>query len=212
MKYVFQALAIDDEPQMIDYFNVIKQFLLDIYQIQINFDVIHEEKDYQREKSYDILLIDYDLKRGYSVKKQQGNEVIKEFRKYNRISKVIFYSSSFVYSDEKKNYVIALPVKEIYDLINDYQINKIASKENFDMMVKVIKECCAELDILPLILVRMLSHYKKAGIETIYTNSKGDEIDANGLIDEIMNDNEEGKKFREKFTEAVLNTMFDFKY
>lgn len=214
MEYVFQALVVDDESQMNGYFDVIKMELKDAG-IDINFDIARDEKAYQEfinSKNYDLLLFDFNLTRGYSIDKPHGNEFIKEFRKDNRISKIIFYSSSFIYLDAKKKYSIGLPEKEIYDLINDFQVDKIVSRENISMMKKAIKDCCEELDILPVMLTKMLLQYKKAGITTMYIDSNGEEIDANELISEIMKDKNEGRLFKERFTKAILNTVFSFKY
>lgn len=210
MEYNFKALVIDDEVQILSAFNAYERYL-EKDGIHIDFDVINNEKNYDEKKPYDILLVDYDLKKGYS-QKVMGDDFIQKFRKTNRISKVIFYSSSFSYDDVEKKYSLPFSTKQIFSLVNELKVDRIAYKNNFNMMVDVIKSCCEEIDILPVLLTKMVSKYKDADIKVRYTNSEGEEINVTELIDELLNDSKEGRIFREKITDTIMSVLFNFEY
>ncbi|PCN43182.1 hypothetical protein B9C88_17175 [Brevibacillus laterosporus] len=213
MSYNFKALVIDDLPQQASTFETYKKYLKRKENIDIEFKVIHNESQYDENEPYDILLVDYNLRHGFfNCEKQLGNEFIESFRKKNKICKVIFYSSEFYYSPNNKKYKIPLADKDLFDLINDLQVDKIASKDNFNMMIQVIKECCMQLDILPLLLSRTLSEYKKKDITVSYTNLQGEEIDLSTLLDDIVHDNEQGKQFRKQIMDTILTVLFNYKY
>jgi len=210
MEYVYKVLVIDDEVQIKAACNSYRKYL-NQSNIDIQFDIINNEANYNEKEPYDILMVDYDLKKGYSDK-IMGDKFIKKFRQKNRISKVIFYSSSFEFDEDNKKYKFPFSPKQCFELINIMQIDRIAYRNNFNMMVDVIKSCCEQLDILPIVLSRVLDDYKKEDIGVSYTNLKGEEINATVLVEDIMNDTLEGKYFREKLTNTVLSVLLNYKY
>lgn len=211
MRYKFKALVIDDEVQIESLCNSYKKKLKFDYGIDIDFDVIINESNYDENKLYDILLVDYDLTKGYS-QTLNGSDIIRKFREKNTVSKIIFYSSSFIYDPDNRNYSLDLYPKDIFELINDYGIDYIAYKNNFDMMIKVIKKSCDTTDILSQLLLRMFNEYEKEDIQISYKNADGKEIPLTSLINELLMDTEEGKRFRNQVTETILSTILEFKY
>lgn len=213
MEYKFQVLVVDDDPQIKNNFNAYKKYLIKNHDLDVNFTVINNESEFNLNIPYDILMVDYNLKHGFfNSAKQMGNEFIEEFRKKNRVSKIIFYSSEFEYNNETKKYKFPLPDREIFELINDLKVDKISSKSNFEMMVEVIKDCCEDLDIISLILSRTLSEYEANDISVNYTNKKGEDIEVSTLLKDILFDNEQGKEFKKRVIETVLSVLFKYKY
>lgn len=211
MDYYFKALVIDDEVQMKDTLDIYKQYLSTKHNVNVDFELINNESQFNIKKPYDLLLVDYDLKKGFSKTTQLGDEFIHEFRKINKVSRIIFYSSSFIYNQRNK-YELPLATKEIFNLINNLKINKIADKNNFDLMIDVIKDCCDDMDILPLMLSKFVSEYKKMDITMSYTNSKGEDMEVQDLISDLLNDSLEGRHFRKQLTETMINTLLKFRY
>ncbi|MGE4214580.1 MAG: hypothetical protein AB7E42_07395 [Anaerotignaceae bacterium] len=210
-KYRYKALVIDDEVQIATVCNAYKKKIKFDCDIDIEFDVINNENDYDSNKLYDILLIDYDLKKGYS-KNLMGDDIIRNFRMQNSVSKIVFYSSSFIYDPETRNYDLQLPHKDIFELINNYGVNFIAYKNNFEMMIDVIKKCCENIDILSQLLIKLAEEYKKEEILITYNNLQGNEVGVESLIDDLLRDTEEGKNFRKKVTKTILSTLLNYKY
>lgn len=211
--YNYNILVIDDEKQMIATCEVYRKMLIKKHNLLVNFDVINSESDYKAKVPYDILLVDYDLKKGFSLdNKLMGDEFIKRFREHNKISKVIFFSSSFKYDEEKEKYDFPFKPKEAFNLINDLQIDRIADKNNFFMMIDVIRSCCERVDVLPVLLSKLLEEYKEEDIEVTYTKTNGEEILLTNLLDDVINDNEQGKIFRKEIIDTVLSVILNFKY
>lgn len=213
MAYKFKALVVDDMPQMVKSFDIYQKYLKVKKNIDIDFKAIHSEEDYDENEAFDILLVDYNLKHGFfNNDKTLGNQFIESFRKKNKISKIIFYSSEFEYDVDAKRYKFNFPAKEIFNLINDLQVDKIAAKDNFNMMLEVIAECCEELDIVPLILSRTLSQYKEKDISVTYTDLEGEEIEVASLLEDIIKDSKRGRAFKEQLVETVMTVLFNYKY
>lgn len=213
MEYKFKALVIDDIPQIAESFKIYKQYLKVRRNIEIDFKVISNEEEYDDNETFDILLVDYNLKHGFFTSdKALGNEFIEQFREKNKISKVIFYSSEFEYNKETKRYKLPLAVKEIFDLINILKVDKIVAKDNFDMMLDVIEQCCNELDVIPLILSRTIVEYERQDIDISYTNLNGQDVKISSLLSDIIEDNEQGKAFKEQLVQTVMTVLLNYKY
>lgn len=211
MSYIFKALVIDDEPLVINTCRSYKNHLED-RGINIDFDVANNEEQFDPERPYDILLVDYDLKKGFAKYGQLGDDLIIKFRERNKVSKIIFYSSSFKYKPDEEEFEFPFEGQTAFDLINDLQIDRIADKENFDMMLDVIQSCCGQIDYLPVMLSELLLDYDTNGIEVSYTDSRGVDISLDNLIRELLNDTKEGKHFKKQILDTMLSTLFNYQY
>ncbi|QZY56486.1 hypothetical protein [Crassaminicella profunda] len=213
MSYKYRALVIDDEIQIKSVCDTYAQYLKELHDIDIKFDIANNESEYDETKPYDILLVDYNLKKSFNfANKNTGDGFIEKFRTKNRVSKVIFYSSSFVYNQDKGKYTFPFEGKEAFDLINKLQIDRIVPKDNFDMMIEVIESCCKQMDILPLTLTKLLKEYRSEDIHINYTNKAGEEIEITDLINELLNDTEEGRNFRERILKTVFSVLLNVNY
>jgi len=211
--YIYNILVIDDEKQIKDTCAIYKKYLKSKFDLEVKFDVINSEAEYNESVPYDVLLVDYDLKKGFSLNdKLMGDEFIKKFRENNKISKVIFYSSAFKYRPNEPNYDFPFEKREAFDLINNLQIDRIADKNNFEMMLEVIKSCCERVDVLPILLSKIVEEYEKEEIKVSYTNIQGQEVLLSELLIDIINDNEQGKAFRKNIIDTVLSVILNFKY
>ncbi|MDF2606233.1 MAG: hypothetical protein K0S34_423 [Bacillales bacterium] len=214
MNYIYKILVADDEPQMNATVNVYKKLLKHRYNLDVEFKVINTEAEYDETESFDILMVDYNLARGFydHSEKVLGDEFIKKFRSKNSISLVIFYSSEFEYNEKDGHYVFPYAKKEIYELINDLRVDKISSRNNSDMMINVIKQCCEELDVFALIISKQVQKYLDNDIEATFTLNDGSEISLLNLLHELKIDSDKGRDFRKSVLETVFTTILNIKY
>lgn len=207
--YTYKVLVIDDETLIESLCEKYKKTLKK-KGLEIEFSIIRDEQGYNPEIPYDLLMVDYNLKHGFST--QLGNQFISMFRVHNKMSQVIFYSSEFEFKEMERKYKVPLKAKTIFELINELKINKIADKNNYNMMINVIEDCCKSMDPIPSILSRMMDEYNREGIDITYINSKGDELGADSVAKNILVDNEEGKKFKEDIIKTIFSVMLNYKY
>lgn len=213
MSYKYKVLVVDDEGLISAIFDKYSKDLKRRSGLDVQFSIIQNETQYNINEPFDILMVDYNLKKGFfNSSKQLGTEFIQMFREKNRISKVIFYSSEFEYHPVTRKYKFPFSTKEVFDLINVWQVDKIASKNNYEMMIEVIEDCCKQIDLLPIILSKILSEYRENEISLAYTNIKGEDIDITSLLNDLLIDTEEGKYFREQIIKTVLTVLFKYKY
>lgn len=207
--YNYKALVVDDELQInevfIDYGHQLKEKGLNI-----TFDIINKESEYREEKPYDLLLIDYKLESAFLV--GTGEKFIAEFRKRNLISKVILYSSSFIYEPSRSNYDFYFKDKETFDIFNNKRIDKIVAKANTEMMIDAIVDSLKDVDILAPVLVKVLTDYKEKGIEVEFLDSSENIKSVSELIDSLILDNQEGRNFREKILQTILTLFLKSKF
>jgi hypothetical protein len=213
MSYQYKVLVVDDESLIVASFEKFSKDLKKKSDLDVTFTIIQNESEYDSNEPFDILMVDYNLRKGFfNSSKQLGNEFIEMFRKRNQVSKIIFYSSEFEYHNGLKKYKMPFNTKEIFELINEWRVDKIASKNNYDMMVRVIEECCNQIDLLPMVLSKTLNQYRKNDINIGYTNLDGEDMDVSTLFNELLNDSQEGRHFREQVIKTVLTVLLNYRY
>ncbi|MBP2002389.1 hypothetical protein J2Z69_003462 [Paenibacillus shirakamiensis] len=213
MSYKYKILVVDDESLIAANFEKFSKDLKKKSNLDVGFTIIQNENQYDINEPYDILMVDYNLRKGFfNSSKQLGSEFIETFRSRNQISKIIFYSSEFEYHPVLRKYKFPFSTKEVFELINIWQVDKIASKNNYEMMVEVIADCCKQMDLLPMVLSKTLNEYRKNDIGLAYTNTKGEDIEVTDLFNDLLNDSEEGKHFREQVIKTVLSVLLNYKY
>ncbi|ECQ2356286.1 response regulator, partial [Listeria monocytogenes] len=202
MSYSYKILVIDDEIDIKSNYAVYKQYIKkEEIDTEFTFVSSTKELDKVQKDTFDILMVDYNLQNSFFSETKPniaGTDFIKSFREENRISKIIFYSSEFEYSNSEKKYHLNLKDKEIFDLINLYKIDSIVSKNNFDMVVHSIIDNIRDLDPIAKLLINTRDKYDQRDSQLYYTTSDGEEMNIEQLLQEYQADSKRGKEFKEQ--------------
>lgn len=209
--YTFKALVIDDENMIGEVIASCKRILSKTYNIEIDFYIVNEPSDYNETLIYDLLLIDFDLKERFLKvnKNSSGDFYINKIREKNKYCRILFYSSQFIYSDNKKS--LSLNDSFIFDLINKYSINSIIDKNNTKQLIEELKKNCEEIDVLPLVLSKLYEEYEKEGMNFDYM-LEGKNIESKEMKNNILLNNETGKKFREQLLESFIQSFVKLRF
>ncbi|HAO6280686.1 TPA: response regulator, partial [Listeria monocytogenes] len=207
MSYSYKILVIDDEIDIKSNYAVYKQYIKkEEIDTEFTFVSSTKELDKVQKDTFDILMVDYNLQNSFFSETKPniaGTDFIKSFREENRISKIIFYSSEFEYSNSEKKYHLNLKDKEIFDLINLYKIDSIVSKNNFDMVVHSIIDNIRDLDPIAKLLINTRDKYDQRDSQLYYTTSDGEEMNIEQLLQEYQADSKRGKEFKEQLLSTI---------
>jgi hypothetical protein len=204
----YRVLVIDDDIQMIHYFDSISKLIKKKYNYEIVFHTVSTDSEYDDSIPYDVLLVDYNLRNGF-VNYEDGKDFIRVFRQANKVSKVIFYSSEFEYEERTGNIKIPLESKDIYDLINVYKIDGLVSKNNLNMMRDVIHGACESLDIITSSLFSTISRYPKTNFK--FVGPEGKLISSQDMLHHLMSDSDTSKKFKEQIIDTIFTLFMSIK-
>lgn len=215
MEYVYKILVVDDSADIASSFEVYQDFLED-RGFQVSFTLVSSEQELAEKvkKTYDVLMVDYNLKNGFpSSKNYDGTDFIKEYRRKNKISKIIFYSSEFHYDEkDERNCTLNIKAKEIFDLVNIYKVNCIISKNNFDMLIDNIAENLLDLDPIAKLLIDTKEKYSSETDNMIFTDSNGEEVGISRLLDEYLNDSSIGREFKNQMMKTIVTLLLEYRY
>ncbi|EAF9832308.1 response regulator [Listeria monocytogenes] len=216
LSYSYKILVIDDEIDIKSNYAVYKQYIKkEEIDTEFTFVSSTKELDKVQKDTFDILMVDYNLQNSFfsEIKPNiAGTDFIKSFREENRISKIIFYSSEFEYSNSEKKYHLNLKDKEIFDLINLYKIDSIVSKNNFDMVVHSIIDNIRDLDPIAKLLINTRDKYDQRDSQLYYTTSDGEEMNIEQLLQEYQADSKRGKEFKEQLLSTIVTLLLEYRY
>ncbi|MBC1495794.1 response regulator [Listeria welshimeri] len=216
MSYSYKILVIDDEIDIRTNYAVYKQYIKkEEIDTEFTFVSSTKELDKVQKDTFDILMVDYNLQNSFfsEIKPNiAGTDFIKSFREENRISKIIFYSSEFEYSDSEKRYHLNLKDKDIFDLINSYKIDSIVSKNNFDMVVHSIIDNIRDLDPIAKLLINTRDKYDQRDSQLYYTTSDGEEMNIEQLLQEYQADSKRGKEFKDQLLSTIVTLLLEYRY
>ncbi|AVU88730.1 response regulator [Listeria monocytogenes] len=216
LSYSYKILVIDDEIDIKSNYAVYKQYIKkEEIDTEFTFVSSTKELDKVQKDTFDILMVDYNLQNSFFSETKPniaGTDFIKSFREENRISKIIFYSSEFEYSNSEKKYHLNLKDKEIFDLINLYKIDSIVSKNNFDMVVHSIIDNIRDLDPIAKLLINTRDKYDQRDSQLYYTTSDGEEMNIEQLLQEYQADSKRGKEFKEQLLSTIVTLLLEYRY
>lgn len=215
MEYIYKVLVIDDSTDIINSFEVYKNFLYD-RNFKVDFTLASSDKELKQKlnETYDVLMVDYNLKNGFPTRENYGGtDFIREYRNNNKVSKIIFYSSEFQYDENSKNSCkLNLHPKEIFDLVNIYKVDYIVSKNNFDMLIDSIAKCLTDLDPIIKLLIDTKEKHGNESDNMIFTDSTGDEVDIARLLEEYLSDSALGREFKEQIMNTIMTLLLEYRY
>lgn len=212
MRKSYDILVVDDEKDINHIFEV---FVAEFKEkkIEVNFEYLHElEKFDDVGKPYDVILFDSEFRTSKQGKptemKSEGFELIRRYRKKNKRTKVIFYSSTF---DLKNQDQIPLAHKDYFEIINELNVFRMVYKNKAESIYIAIKEAIeAALDDLDVIMTSLEKMYfEYDGIDIDY-EIEGDNIPLKQLMHEFKMGGEHAEKFREDIISMMLKYMSKF--
>ncbi|EOP30584.1 hypothetical protein IG5_00203 [Bacillus toyonensis] len=212
MEKYYEILVVDDEKNVRDIFDVfIDEFKAE--DINVKFEYIHDlEKFDEVSQPFDIIVFDSEFRTSNLStpieKRSQGFELIRKYRKINKRTKVIFYSSAF---DLKNEDQIPLSHKDYFEIINELNIFRLVYKNKadqvYDAVGEAIKAALDDLDVVMTSLEKMYYEYK--GIDIDY-EIEGENIPLEQLMYEFKMGGEHAEKFRKDIVEMMLSYMSNF--
>ena len=216
MSYTYKVLVIDDNRDMSLNFEPYMDFLQDEGYFT-KFDLVSSNVEFKSINvlDYDILMVDYNLKQGFfsNSNNSMGTDFLRTFRKENRVSKIIFYSSEFTYDkDNRTNNQIRLSPTEIFQLINDFKVDFIVPKNNFNLVVKTIGECINDLDVIAKLLINLSQKFEGDDEHLIYSSPDGKDFTVKELLRGYLSDSDDGRQFREQLLSTVATVLFKYEY
>lgn len=215
MKESYNVLVIDDIKDMGKNFEAYKKYLSKDYGLKVNFKLncSIEEVDYQ--DAYDLLMVDYNLSSGFfsGSEKGFGQEFIEKFRSYNKVCKIIFYSSEFMIDEKKNRYKIKLSDEEVFNVVNNLKVDAILPKVgNFDLMIKTIGMNLLNQDPILNFLNYLKFEYVNNDIELFYSGSSDIAINIDELMKEYQLGTEIGRKFKNELYTTIGTQLFSYNY
>ncbi|MET3938230.1 CheY-like chemotaxis protein [Paenibacillus sp. PvP094] len=204
----YEVLVIDDEAQIVEYFEDINEmFNLNEENFTINFNYMHNVNNFEIKKPYDIVMFDCNFNAGRfdsSSRTRVGLNLIKKYRKNNKRTKIIFYSSSFNIEEQNN---MPLNHRDYFEIINDLNVFKLIYKNNSIDTYNAIKDALTELDIIMTSLEKMKDEYSELDISF---ELEGNAFSLEDLLHEIRMDTEFGRKFRKDIVDLITNYMSKF--
>ncbi|WP_156182370.1 hypothetical protein [Paenibacillus algorifonticola] len=197
---------IDDESQIKGYFEAI-QSELDAEGIIVNIEYMNNVENFKVEKPYDIVLFDCNFNGSRNEQldlKKEGFELIKKYRKFNKRTKIIFYSANFDLEEPDK---IPFSKYDFFQIINELNIFRVVFKNDSNKVYDYIKEAIQELDVIMVSLEKMVRDYE--GMDIKYNLKDGD-IALEDLLYEFKMGGQVAEKFRKQLFEIILTSLSKF--
>lgn len=210
MSKVFEIIAVDDKPETLDIIlQAVKSALKINYGYEINYRLLSKqtEVDKLNDCVCDIVMFDCALSgEDYDFKdmdeSRYGYELIKQYRKKNKRTKIIFYSGSFDFENEG---TVDLSILDFVHIINELNIFAITNRE-VSRLVDIIKRAIDELDTILISLEELIDRYGENGF--FYVENK--KISSDELLKELKLGTKLGEKFREEVYSTIISYFMKF--
>lgn len=212
-EYIYNILVLDDMVDIKEVFEIYKDHIREKSGYKVEFHLVSNEDELKKFESikFDIVMIDYDLSQGL-FKTTDGNEWVRTVRQKNGVCKIIFYSSEFEYSESNRAKCrLKLSSKEIFDLVNEYKVDAIVSKNNFEMLINCIIDNIKNVDPISKLLIEMRQQYSYLG-EIFYYEIDGERISLDRLLNEYQSDTRIGKEFGKELAKTLASGVMTIDY
>lgn len=211
MERIIKVVLVDDNASDTNpIMNAVLQLLYDLhpnYQIQYKIVSGNEQLIKAYKSPIDIIMFDCNLSAGSFHMKPNtdlayaGLEMLKEYRKTNKRTKVIFYSSYF----DLESFDVNLSTSDFVRMINEYNVFKIACR-NAKNMAEAIRDAIESLDTVLISMEELISSYGTKGY--FFVDNK--RIPASQLLDELKLGTSLGEIFRKQVFETILCYFMKF--
>lgn len=210
MEKVFKVVAVDDNPETLEYvLRAVKSRLKIEFNYEIDYEILSKRTEVDRlnDCPCDIVMFDCALSgENYNfedtAEARYGFELIKKYRKKNKRTKIIFYSGSFDFEDEGS---FDLSVMDFVQIINELNVFAISNRE-YRRMSDVIKKAIDELDTVLISLEDLICNYGENG--NFYIDDKM--LSAQELLKELKLGTEIGERFREEIYSTIISYFMKF--
>jgi hypothetical protein len=209
-EFSYSILVIDDEKDINDLFDPLKELLKEEDKINVEFTYQDNITNFNIDQPFDIVLFDskfLNTKHDFGLNQEQntiGFNLIKQFREKNKRTKIIFCSSHFDLSEPDQ---IPYGPKDFFKIINELNIFRMVNKNSAVEVYTSIKEAIENLDIIMITLEKMLNEYQ--GIDINY-EVEGESIPVQRLLHDFKVGGEASEKFRKEVMDIVLSYMSKF--
>ncbi len=205
----YTVAIIDDDPDVNSFFDVVKDELLR-NEINIEYEIIGEAKEskFELSKPFDVVIFDCKLNGSNFVSYERDGEragysLIKEFRKNNKRTNIIFYSSTF----DIENSDLPFTQKELIHIINNLKIFQIIERD-IKQVINTVSKAVREIDPVLSIFDEIFDKY---GEEDIQYKFKDSNISAVDLLHQLKMGGEAADDFRSNIIQATMTNMLKFK-
>ncbi|NOL31116.1 hypothetical protein [Bacillus altitudinis] len=202
----YNILVVDDEKNINDLFDPLKDILYEEDELLVRFEYMNDISNFKIKKPFDVVMFDskfLNTKHDYEYNQEHktiGFNLIESFRKSNKKTKIIFYSSHFDISEPDQ---IPYGAKDFFRIINDLNIYKMVNKNKTKEIYNAIKDAIDDLDIIMIMLEKMSKDYEGLDIEY--------EINEENIpMQKLINDFKMGGKISEKFRKEVMDIVLSY--
>lgn len=206
----YKILVVDDEKDIQDLFDPLKDIFIDDDDLSVCFEYMNDISNFEITEPYDIIMFDskfLNTKHSFEYSQEQkiiGFNLIKNFRKINKRTKIIFYSSHFDISEPDQ---IPYGPKDFFKIINELNIFRIVNKNSSLEVYNAIKDAIEDLDIIMIMLEKMAREYE--GLDIQY-EINGENISMRKLIYDFKMGGIISERFRKEVMDIVLSYMSKF--
>lgn len=210
MSKVFNVVVVDDNPETMEIvLKAVKKQLKINYNYDIDYRVLSKRKDVEQLNNIacDIVMFDcamsgedYDFQGKDEAR--YGFELLKEYRKKNKRTKIIFYSGSFDFEAEG---TFDFSVLDFVEIINELNIFAIVNRD-VQLLVSTIGRAIDELDTILISLEDLVYNYGENGY--FYITDK--KLSADELCRELKLGTEIGEEFRKEICSTIISYFMKF--
>ena len=207
MNRVFKIVLIDDSDKTIKpIMESAKLTLSKRYGYEIDYSIISKSDEFAQINEYiaDIVMFDYNLSGSdFSATglSDYGDKLIKQYRKNNKRTKVVFYSSRFRADEDD----MGLSVKDLLLLINELNVFKIIEL-SAALFVEAIISAIENIDTVLISFDELINTYGDDGMFVI----DGVEMTGQALLNELKLGTQIGNAFREQVNLTILTYLMKF--
>lgn len=211
MAKTYTIIVVDDEERSITpVLNAVRQKLANV-EYHVSFQVFSKKNEIEKIKTIPAEIIMFDCVMSgadYDFSENQetmfGLKILKEYRRDNKRTKIIFYSGGFDFDDYTS---IPLTTKDYIEIINELNIFAIINK-NTNMMAEFIKKAIDQLEPVLVGMEDLMAEYGDQGIFDI----QGKQYTSDQLMKELQLGTKAGDEFRKKINSIILNYLMKFKW
>jgi len=207
MEHLFEVVLIDDKPDdTTPLMGSVKLKLEKKYGYRINYTIISSKKQLDRinETIADIVMFDYNLSASDfspTGSSHYGFELIKEYRKNNNQTKVMFYSSRFSLKDPD----MGLTATQLVNLINDLNVFKIIERRA-ESFIEGIVSAIENIDTVLISFDELINRYGDDGPFIV----GGSKFTGRELLRELKLGTQTGNLFLQQINSTILTYFMKF--
>lgn len=209
MEKIFTLIAVDDKPESLDPILATVKELLSLEGLNLTYKILSKKNEVEKLQDYpcDIVMFDCALSgENFDFSDYEearfGIKLLKDYRKQNCRTKIIFYSGSFDFEGEGN---FDLTCLEFVQMINELNVFAISNRD-VKRLTGLIQKAIAELDTVLVSMEDLILTYGENGTFII----NGIQVPAQQLLTELRLGTAIGEKFREDIYSTIISYFMKF--